>query len=532
MKNQYFQLEFRDTIACLHIYPPVDGGKMLNITEVKEYLAAKKLEKYNLKELNAAIINPKEESLIVVGDWDGIPIREEIKVNISLDKMKVTCRFYPPSKDSGKILTAEDIISDLAFRKIKHGIDQDAILNFLQDRQYCTDYVFAVGTQPVHGHDAKIEYFFNTSRNLQPKRNEDGSVDYKELNTISHIKKGDLLARLIKEDFGKSGKNVLGEEIKPRSVKSAKLQYGKNISINEEHTEIYSEVTGHANFLNDKVFVSDVYDVSADVDNSVGNIEYEGSVEIQGNVKSGFRVRATGDVIIHGVVEGAFIEAGGQIVVKQGIHGMHKGILKAGTNVMARYIENANISAGGYVEAEAILNSDVSARGEVRVQGKKGLINGGTVRAGRSIEVQYAGTEMGTFTTLEVGVDPEKKERYLELKNEVSKLANHLEDIKIIIDNYASLLKKGDVLPKDKLLYAQNLALEYKTEKQKLEQLREEMRVIHVEMMESDRSYIAVTRTIHPGVVLSISDLGYTVKDTMNYCRFKKVDGAVKSVGF
>ena len=38
------------------------------------------------------------------------------------------------------------------------------------------------GYPEINFKDAKIEYFFNTSKNLQPKRNEDGSVDYKELN--------------------------------------------------------------------------------------------------------------------------------------------------------------------------------------------------------------------------------------------------------------------------------------------------------------------------------------------------------------
>ena len=95
----------------------------------------------------------------------------------------------------------------------------------------------------MHGRDAKIEYFFNTNKNLQPKRNEDGSVDYKELNTISHVHAGDLLARLIKEDPGKPGMSVYGDEIKPRTVRSLRLEYGNNITINEERTEIYSEVT-------------------------------------------------------------------------------------------------------------------------------------------------------------------------------------------------------------------------------------------------------------------------------------------------
>ena len=532
MKNQYFQLEFRETSACLHIYPPQDGGKMLSISEVTEYLAAKKLDKYNLKELNAAIVNTNEDSVVFVGDWDGIPEREAMKVTISLDKMKVTCRFYAPSADGGKVMSAQDVISDLAFRKVKYGLDQNVIADFLTNRQYCTDYVMAVGTAPIHGKDAKIEYFFNTNKNLQPKRNEDGSVDYKELNTISHIQKGQLLARLIKEDPGKSGRNVFGEEIKPRTVRTERLEFGNNITINEDRTEIYSDVTGHANFINGKVFVSNVFQVPADVDNSVGNIEYDGSVEIKGNVKSGFTVRATGDIIIEGVVENAFVESGGQIIVKRGIQGMYKGTLKAGTNVMAKYIENAKVFAGGFVEAEAILNSDISATAEVRVHGRKGLINGGTVRAGRSIETEYAGTEMGTFTTLEVGIDPSKKERYLELSKQVSQGARELDDMKVIIDNYAGMLKRGEVIPRDKLLYVQTLALEYKNKKELLEPMREEMREIHLEMMASDRSYIAVTRTIHPGVNLSISDLSYSVKDKMNYCRFKKADGAIKSVGF
>jgi len=531
MRNQYFQLEFRETTACLHIYPPVDGGKMLSVSEVIEYLVAKKLDKYDLKELNAAVTNPQAESVVFVGDWDGIQCREDMNVHISLDKMVVTCKFFAPSEE-GKKLTAEDIISDLNFRKIKFGIDEEAIQDFLNDRQYCTDYVLAKGQQPQHGHDAKIEYFFNVNKNLQPKRNEDGSVDYKELNTISHVKRGDLLARLHKEDPGFPGTNVLGETIKPRTVKSLKLEFGNNISVNEDRTEIYSDVTGHANCIDGKVFVSDIFQVPADVDNSVGNIEYNGSVEIQGNIKSGFSVRASGDIIIHGVVEGAYVESGGQIIVKQGVHGMHKGILRAATNVMSRYIENAKVYAGGFVEAEAILSSDVSATGEVRVHGRKGLINGGIVRAGKSIEVEYAGTEMGTFTTLEVGIDPAKKERYIELSRDVSKRGKDLEDMKVIINNYASILKKGEVLPKDKLLYVQNLALEYKSKKEEVEPLREEMRRIHIEMMESDRSYIAITRTAHPGVVISISDLSYNIKDSVNYCRYKKVSGEIKNVGF
>ena len=43
--------------------------------------------------------------------------------------------------------------------------------------------------------------------------------------------------------------------------------------------------------------------------------------------------------------------------------------------------------------------------------------------------------------------------------------------MKVIIDNYAAMLKRGEVLPKDKLLYVQKLALDYKSKKEQYDWL-------------------------------------------------------------
>lgn len=529
MKNQYFKLVFRDDQALLHIYPAEDRGKKLDISEVKAYLEERNYSGYDLKELNAALNVEEGESEVYVGVYDGAMAREKMKISISLDKMRAVCRFYPPS-DGGVLMDAKEITGDMVARNIRYGIDQDAIFRFLEKREYCTDFVFAKGTDPIHGKDAKIEYYFNTNLNLQPKRNEDGSVDYRDLNTISHINKGDLLARLIPEDPGTSGQNIFGEEIRPRTVKQRKLEFGNKISINEDRTEIYSDVTGHASLVNDKVFVSDVFEVAADVDNSVGNIVYAGSVLVKGNVKSGFSIEADGDVVVEGVVENATIISGGQIVVKRGIQGMHKGTFKAASNVISRYIENATVEAGGYVESELILNSNVSCSGTIRVFGKKGLVNGGVLRAGNFIEALNLGTEMGTPTMLEVGVEPKKKERYIELQKYLADEEQKLDDAKVIIDNYGAIIKKGEHLPADKLLYVQKMVLAYKEKKQSLEPVREEMSQIHVEMMQAAHSYIQVSRSVYPGVVISISDKEFHVKEVMNNVKFKKQDGEIQKV--
>ena len=79
-------------------------------------------------------------------------------------------------------------------------------------------------------------------------------------------------------------------------------------------------------------------------------------------------------------------------------------------------------------------------------------------------------------------------------------------------------------------MYVQKLAISCKKQQAEIEPLREEMRKIHMEMMASEHSYVAVKKTVFPGVNIAISDMEYSVKSKNSYCRFKKMDGCVKAV--
>ena len=97
---------------------------------------------------------------------------------------------------------------------------------------------------------------------------------------------------------------------------------------------MYSKVDGHVELTDGKVFVSDTFEVLADVDTSTGDINYDGNVHIKGNVRTGFCVRAKGDIIVDGVVEGAELYSDGQIILKRGIQGMNRGLLQAKGNII------------------------------------------------------------------------------------------------------------------------------------------------------------------------------------------------------
>ena len=200
----------------------------------------------------------------------GLELRESYSLKVSQDKMEAYARFYPPSVNGGR-MTAEEFLRDLEIKGIKFGVLVEEIRQFMAFPQYCTDLKVAVGAPVRHGTDARIEYYFETELNTKPTLNEDGSVDFFNLNTVSHCKKGELLARRFPEDPGDLGKNIYGERMNPREVKRDALRYGKNVILSEDRQTLTADANGHVTLSDGVVSVSNVLELE-NVDISTGNI--------------------------------------------------------------------------------------------------------------------------------------------------------------------------------------------------------------------------------------------------------------------
>lgn len=523
--NGYFQLDLRPEGSYLKIFVPKDGGEMVNTNEVAAYLQKKGIL-FDLVELNKFIMSASADCIYKLDDKKRYPEREMLVANVSADRMEASVRFYPPST-GGSLLSRDDILSDLNSAKVVYGVDSDAIDNFIKNRRYCEDIHIATGQAVRHGSDASIEYFFNTDLKVRPTLNEDGSVDFFNLNTVNHIHNGDLLARLTREDPGTPGTDVCGNYVKPRDVKKAMLKYGHNIRLSEDECEIYSEVDGHVVLTEGKVFVSNVYEVQ-DVGNSTGDIEYDGSVKVTGNVNSNFTIKAKGDVEVTGVVEGATIIADGNIIIAKGINGMGKGVLEAGGNVIVKYIENAKVTAGGYVESEAILHSDVAARTEVNVVSKKGLLAGSHVTAVSAINCRTLGSQMGGDTILELGVDPKIKARIQELKGRIESAQKNIAQMQPVLTAATQKLQQGVKMNPEQVKYISDMAKACQALKEQLETDYEEMDN-YDDVFDGDvHSQVTVKDTVYAGTKIVISDVSMTVKDNYKFCRFVKSQGDVK----
>lgn len=526
--NGYFQLVDESGFVGVKIFPPTGDGEKARVNEVMEYLTTRGIV-CDLSVLNQTI-NGAEEPVVLKLQAGACPKEDEnYKLEISEDNMTVTARFYPPSTNGNRLSTSE-FVNDLRFKKVIFGVNTEKLDAFFENPEYCTDIVVAEGKEPRHGTDATVQYFFNTDVRVRPTLKEDGSVDFFNLNTISHCKEGDELARLIPADLGEEGMNVIGEKLKPRDVKKATLKFGRNIELSEDKMSIFSMVNGHVTLTDDKVFVSDVLEVE-NVDNSIGNIEYEGSVQINGNVTSNFSVKAKGNIVVNGVVEGAYLEAGGDIIIARGMNGMSKGKLQAGGNIVAKFLENATATAKGYVSTESILHSTVMAGTEVTVSGKRGFITGGRVCATNIITVKTLGSHMGAATTVEVGADPSIKARFQELQKTVAEIQRVLKTISPVVLAFEQKQEAGMQLPEDKVQYIMSLKKLKGLKEEEMEKSIKEMDELQDIIEDKHQAQVVVTGEVYQGTKIVIGDVSRTVQSGMKYCRFIKEKGDVKMTG-
>lgn len=525
MRNGFYKIVKTQGGYGLAIYAPKDGGEPVRIQELVNYLDLNGIQ-YDLGKVKEVAASA-EDTVLELASGECPAIRENYTFSVSEDNLRAVARFTPPS-DTGERMTADEFIKDMAFRMIKFGIQEELLKKlFASSGIYCTDIVVAKGKPARQGKDAAIEYFFNTDVHAKPAMNEDGSVDYFHLGIVNNIKAGDKLAQITPEDPGEPGMTIQGAPIKPRDVKKARLDYGKNIKISEDRLTISSEIDGMVTLTGGSVFVSNVYQVE-NVDTSTGNIDFTGSVQVNGNISSNFEVKASGDVIVYGVVEGAHVVAGGNIIIARGVNGMGKGVLEAGNNIISKFIENSKVKAGGYINTESILHSDVMSGTEIIVTGKHGFITGGHVQADSKVEARTLGAVMGSQTVIEVGSNPELKMEYNRTQKEISEIVKAIKDAQPIIQNFMEKKAKGARMTADQLAYVKQTAENLEIKKKELTEKNARMQELSEIFDPNRKSEVVCTGEVYPGTTIIIGDLSMNVKDSYKYCRFVRSQGEVK----
>jgi uncharacterized protein (DUF342 family) len=530
MSNGYFQLLTGERSTKIRMVPPSDGGTAVDTREMIAYLKQRNIS-YDVSALgNSAALAQKTEQVLEINKITCMAERECYTFTVSPDKMTFSVRFYPES-EGGEKMTAAELLNDLKQRGVKYGIDEDAVNGYFACRDYCTDIIVARGTAPRQGNDGYIEYRFDTDNTARPTLLPDGSVDFFHLHILQVCGKGQVLAVLHPEDRGTPGYDITGALIRPREVKPVSFSFGKNVQLSDDRMQLISAVDGHVSLSCGAVEVSDVLDLK-NIDVSTGNIDYEGNIEINGNVESNFTVHATGDINISGVVGAANIISGGNVVIARGMNGMGKGVIRAEGNVISKFLENVTVKAGGYVSSESIIQSSVDAGTEINVDGRRGFITGGRVTAGMSVSAKTLGSDMGTDTLVEVGVDPGNKERIIEIQKLIIEDRKQLETIEPVLVATKKKMAAGVRMTPEQAQHLSSLAQVFMQKKSEIESLTAEMGSLQGKLKTKNDAFVAVHDSAYPGTRIVIGELSMTLRKPAQFCRFISDGGDVRTANY
>ncbi|AYE33462.1 flagellar assembly protein A [Clostridium septicum] len=199
-----------------------------------------------------------------------------------------------------------DIIKALKEKGIVYGVDTEN-LKLVNDSYEVEKLIIARGLFPVHPEEDKLKIYFNkkNQKDLDSLKN----IDYKNLNYVTSVKAGEILAEIIKGEEGKDGIDVFGKLLLKKPKNKLKYKVGDGCILKDN--KIVASIDGRPNIKKNVITVEPIYVIEKDIDISTGNIEFAGAIEIKGKVTEGMKVKAEKGVFILKGIFSSEIEAKG-----------------------------------------------------------------------------------------------------------------------------------------------------------------------------------------------------------------------------
>ncbi len=527
VNDGFYQLLFQGDGVFLIVNPPVGKGTKVEVRDVIDRLAHKKVKSFNREVVELAVRKADSISVKIADPQEEIKIDATANVMMSPDRMKGYITFNAP--DNGRMLTLEEVLDTLNRNGVIFGINKSNLESVVKYPVFNEMICVAEGLPPVYGQNGKVEFFFDTKKESKPTILEDGRVDFRELNLIESVSIGQTLCTLVPPIPGTPGRTVSGTDIPALDGKPAMLPKGRNVSVSPDGNSLIANISGQVSYLEGKVNIFATYEVQADVDNSTGNISFVGNVSVRGNVLAGFTIEAGGNVEVWGVVEGASIKAAGDIILRRGMQGMGKGTLVSGGDIIARYIENSNVEARNNIKSEAIMHSNVKCGNKLELSGRKGLLVGGSCKVGKEIVAKVIGSHMATVTDIEVGVDPTIRERYKALKDEIASMDTDMKKAEQAIAILKKIEMAGALSPEKQEIMAKSVRTRvYFTNR--IFELKEEATQLEAKLQQESYGKIRCSNFIYPGTKVAIGSCLMFVRENLQYCTLYR-DGADIRVG-
>lgn len=432
-----------------------------------------------------------------------------LSISISPDRYSATATITDIPQD--KSVISSDVVDALRNAGISTGyklLEINKLLQSLNSGKVGETFSIAEGKQKEEGEDGSEEYRFRTK--LLVGSEGEQRVDFKERGLINNVRQGQILVIQKPHKLGKAGLLVTGQKDEPEVVKHIKiLKAGMNVERFDEDNKItyVAMIKGHARKLFDEIQVCPDYVVPGDLDFTRGNIDFVGNVDVLGDVKSGFKIKSEGDIMIGGDVEpDAYLEAGGNITVRGSIRtGKKSEKLFCKGDITAGNIINSYVKCDGNIYLKELLSdSIVFCKG--RFLSSWGVILGSSIEAIGGIIVNNLGKDGSTSKNLVYS-----GEAYL-TKDRVNTINEKLDDC----NSQLSLITKQVAIEKeggsknDNDARVKNIAKaraeHAKQLMDEIEKLSEELETLKPKLITNRNAKIEVKGRVYPTCIIKIGN--------------------------
>ena len=412
-------------------------------------------------------------------------------------------------------LNEKDVeITSTVEEAVAQALDHLVTLTACDDQPPPRSFLLAQATPPVDGTDGHFDWTEKCDPDRRPApqlpdTDTHSRASFYEQTSLTFVKEGDHIGTLHPPTEGQPGTDVLGRPITAKDGSDHQVQLGPNVEFQNPGQTLVALVNGEVKTERGQISVDPVLRLKSHVDFATGNIDYDGDIEIGGDIKDLFQVKATGDITVAGIIEGARVECQGALEVKRGIAGKEKGYITSTGDISAKYLSNVTVWTKGDAHiASEILNGDLNCSGSVIV--KNGAIHGGQVTAAGTIESPVIGSPAGVRTIIRAGIDPFLDLQIRQLEHEAAQCND---TIATLMPRATALLNASPGHPSPRL---KQIAKQIKQIKQRLDEIDRLLDQLYQKFEQTEPATIIVRKTIYPGAVLSVGLVSETMAEQIN----------------
>ncbi len=377
--------------------------------------------------------------------------------------------------------------------------------------------VVSESTPPEHGSDGGFEWVegYNPETDSEAEQageaaddSDDERVDF--YNCVSYIRvtAEDHVATLLEATDGEDGLDVKGGIIPAKPGKRFNINIDRSLKVDRDG-RVTAGISGMLEYKKGTLRVVQLLEVSEYVDFSTGNIDFEGSVVVREGVRDRFVVKATENLTVDGLVEGATLIAGGDLHCRRGMAAKERGGVLVDGDVHVGYLNNVRARIkGNLVVRRELMDCELVVGGGLLCD--QGAIVGGRVVVTREVTLGTLGSGAAAPTELVLGEVPLVANQLHRLQAMMKEFLVELEEKTQAKDELAG---SKAVFRADEKERITELTFEVDDLQRKLEACEQKREELLEQIRKSRMVSLRVNRAIHGRVVLKIGGRSYQFRD-------------------